>query len=115
MVDLFVFEDWYMRTIDIAYDHFGFYLSWGDLVWLPFMYTLQGFFLSSHLVKLSIPVSVIATTLGLSSIYLFRKSNNQKEEFRAAKAKGRDYEINGKKACFIEAHYTSEDKKVNII
>jgi hypothetical protein len=27
----------YLRTIDIAHDHFGFYLAWGDVVWLPFM------------------------------------------------------------------------------
>jgi hypothetical protein len=35
----------YLRTIDIAHDHFGFYLAWGDVVWLPFMYTLQSQYL----------------------------------------------------------------------
>jgi 7-dehydrocholesterol reductase len=37
VVDFFINEDWYLRTIDIAHDHFGFYLAWGDCVWLPFM------------------------------------------------------------------------------
>jgi 7-dehydrocholesterol reductase len=37
VVDFFINEDWYLRTIDIAHDHFGFYLAWGDVVWLPFM------------------------------------------------------------------------------
>jgi len=41
VVDFFWNEAWYLKTIDICHDHFGFYLAWGDLVWLPFMYTLQ--------------------------------------------------------------------------
>jgi len=32
VVDFFANEDWYLRTIDICHDHFGFYLAWGDLV-----------------------------------------------------------------------------------
>ena len=27
VIDFFYYEDWYLRTIDIATDHFGFYLS----------------------------------------------------------------------------------------
>ena len=42
VVDFFYNEDWYLRTIDIAHDHFGWMLAWGDSVWLPFTYTLQG-------------------------------------------------------------------------
>ena len=53
VVDFFWNEGWYLRTIDIAHDHFGFYLAWGDLVWLPLMYTLQGFYLVFHPVQLS--------------------------------------------------------------
>lgn len=41
IVDYFYHEDWYLRTIDICHDHFGYYLAWGDSVWLPYMYTLQ--------------------------------------------------------------------------
>jgi 7-dehydrocholesterol reductase len=37
VLDFFYNEDWYLRTIDIAHDHFGFYLAWGDSVWLPYM------------------------------------------------------------------------------
>jgi 7-dehydrocholesterol reductase len=35
VVDFFINEDWYLRTIDICHDHFGFYLAWGSIVWLP--------------------------------------------------------------------------------
>ena len=41
------------RPRSVCHEHFGFYLSWGDLVWLPFIYTLQGLYLSTHAVQLS--------------------------------------------------------------
>lgn len=41
MLDFFWNETWYLKTIDICHDHFGWYLGWGDCVWLPFLYTLQ--------------------------------------------------------------------------
>lgn len=41
ILDFFFNEDWYLKTIDIAHDHYGWYLAWGDAVWLPWMYTLQ--------------------------------------------------------------------------
>ena len=41
VVDFFWNERWYLKTIDICHDHFGFMLAWGDFVWLPYMYTLQ--------------------------------------------------------------------------
>lgn len=40
VVDFFYNEDWYLRTIDIAHDHFGWMLAYGDTVFLPFMYNL---------------------------------------------------------------------------
>ncbi|KII66784.1 7-dehydrocholesterol reductase [Thelohanellus kitauei] len=103
-----------MRTIDIAHDHFGFYLAWGDVAWLPFMYTLQGFYLMFHPIELSKFSLYIVSMLGFSSIYLFRKSNNQKEEFRNAKAAGNEFFILDRKADFIEAPYLSPDNKKQI-
>ena len=41
ILDFFWNEAWYLNTIDMHHDHFGFMLGWGDTVWLPFMYTLQ--------------------------------------------------------------------------
>ena len=34
--------------MDIIYEGFGFMLSFGDLAWVPFLYTLQGRFLLEH-------------------------------------------------------------------
>lgn len=35
VLDFFYNEDWYLRTMDITHDHFGFYLAWGDTAFLP--------------------------------------------------------------------------------
>ena len=53
VIDFFFNEDWYLRTIDIAHDHFGWYLTWGDSVFLPFMYNVQTHYLLRHPVDLS--------------------------------------------------------------
>lgn len=41
VLDFFWNETWYLKTMDICHDHFGWYLGWGDCVWLPYLYTLQ--------------------------------------------------------------------------
>uniref|UniRef100_A0A8C6VTH1 7-dehydrocholesterol reductase n=1 Tax=Naja naja TaxID=35670 RepID=A0A8C6VTH1_NAJNA len=43
VLDFFWNENGYLKTMDIAHDHFGWYLAWGDCVWLPYLYTLQVF------------------------------------------------------------------------
>jgi 7-dehydrocholesterol reductase len=53
VVDFFYNEDWYLRTIDIAHDHFGWMLCWGDTVFLPFMYNVQTHYLFRHPIVLS--------------------------------------------------------------
>lgn len=55
VLDFFWNETWYLKTIDICHDHFGWYLGWGDCVWLPYLYTLQGLYLVYHPVQLSTP------------------------------------------------------------
>jgi len=86
VVDFFWNEAWYLKTIDIChdhYDHFGFNLAWGDLVWLPFMYTLQAHYLVYHPVQLGLPYSLFILCLGLVGYYIFRSTNCQKDRFRA--------------------------------
>ncbi|KAL1920089.1 uncharacterized protein VTP21DRAFT_1235 [Calcarisporiella thermophila] len=82
VLDFFYNEDWYLRTIDIAHDHFGFYLAWGDSVWLPFMYTLQSHYLVRNPVDLSMPYFLFVLSLGLAGYYIFRAVNHQKDIVR---------------------------------
>ncbi|OMJ20506.1 7-dehydrocholesterol reductase [Smittium culicis] len=110
VVDFFYFEDWYLRTIDIAHDHFGYYLAWGDCVWLPFTYTLQSHYIYRNPESLSWFSFIFVLTIGLVGYYIFRHANNQKDLVRKS-----DGNINiwGAPARFIRASYTTSDNKVH--
>jgi len=108
ILDFFWNEDWYLRTIDIAHDHFGWYLAWGDTVWLPWMYTLQGFYLVHVPYELSRTEFIIVALIGALGYYIFRAVNNQKNDFRKDPFNAT---IWGKKATFIEAPYETSDGK----
>jgi len=108
VVDFFYHEDWYLRTIDIAHDHFGFYLAWGDSVWLPFMYTLQSHYLVRNPVDLTTTSFILINFMGLLGYYIFRMTNNQKDIVRRTDGK---CEIWGKPAKVIRTEYTTSDGK----
>lgn len=102
-------EAWYLNTIDIHHDHFGWYLSWGDSVWLPYMYTLQGLFLVFQPVQLSLGYALFVLTLGLVGFWIFLSANNQKDHFRR---KDGHVLIWNKKPSFIPCQYTTKDGEV---
>lgn len=84
---LYVFDALYMEpailtTMDITTDGFGFMLAFGDLTWLPFIYSLQARYLAVHPVHLG--VTGIAGVLAVQGFgyYIFRASNNEKNRFR---------------------------------
>ena len=110
VLDFFFFEDWYLRTIDIAHDHFGFYLAWGDSVWLPYMYTLQSHFLLRNPIDLSTPYLCLVAGLGVIGYYIFRTVNNQKDLVRSTKG---DCMIWGKPATFIKTSFKTTDGQVH--
>lgn len=106
ILDFFKHEGWYLRTIDIAHDHFGFYLAWGDTVFLPMTYTLQSLYLLYHPVQLSTPALIGVLALGFSGYGIFRAVNNQKDRVRKTKGKCM---IWGKPATYIEVNYMTRD------
>ncbi|KAF7368088.1 7-dehydrocholesterol reductase [Mycena sanguinolenta] len=59
ILDFFYHEDWYTRTIDIAHDHFGFYLAWGGGACIPSMYTIQAQYLARYPASLSRGMALI--------------------------------------------------------
>ena len=84
---LYVFDALWMEravltTLDITNDGFGFMLAFGDLVWLPFIYSLQARYLAVYPVNLGI-VGILGI-LGVQGLgyYLFRAANNEKNRFR---------------------------------
>ncbi|KAB5558839.1 hypothetical protein PHYPO_G00021800 [Pangasianodon hypophthalmus] len=106
VLDFFWNEAWYLKTIDICHDHFGWYLGWGDCVWLPFLYTLQGLYLVYNPIQLSTPYAWAVLVLGLVGYYIFRSANHQKDLFRRTQG---ECKIWGSKPTFIECSYRSAD------
>lgn len=93
-------EDFMLWSFDIIEDHFGFMLVWGDLVYLPFLYSVAGWYIADNVDK---PLSSIWLTsiclLHVVSHYVFRESNWQKYRVRRD---GPNIEIWGKKVVLLE-------------
>jgi len=71
-----------LTTMDITTDGFGFMLLFGDLVWVPFTYSLQARYLVYHDPHLSWPaLAAIVAVHGLGYA-IFRGANGQKNAFR---------------------------------
>lgn len=52
-----------LTTMDIIHDGFGFMLAFGDLVWVPFIYSFQAFYLVHHPNEVSWPAACLITAL----------------------------------------------------
>ncbi|XP_007935156.1 delta(14)-sterol reductase LBR [Orycteropus afer afer] len=82
VVDALWNEEAVLTTMDIIHDGFGFMLAFGDLVWVPFIYSFQAFYLVIHPNELSWPVVSVIIALKLCGYVIFRCSNSQKNAFR---------------------------------
>ncbi|KAI1919720.1 erg24, C-14 sterol reductase [Ophidiomyces ophidiicola] len=83
----YVFDGLYMEpaictTMDVIMDGFGFMLSFGDLVWVPFIYSIHTRYLAVF--PLELGAKGVALVLGVQTLgyYIFRGANNQKDRFR---------------------------------
>ncbi|KAL4907145.1 hypothetical protein BDW74DRAFT_175929 [Aspergillus multicolor] len=82
IIDFFIYEEWYLTTIDIAHEHFGFFLGWGSAIWLPMVYTIQTQYLAVHPIEMPWPQFAMILIAGLAGYGLFRLSNEQKYRLR---------------------------------
>ncbi|ORZ10942.1 7-dehydrosterol-delta 7-reductase [Lobosporangium transversale] len=110
VLDYFYNEDWYLRTIDIAHDHFGFYLAWGDAVWLPWLYTLQSHYLFRNPVDLTPVQFAIIFAIGFTGYFIFRSVNHQKDIVRSTNG---ECMIWGKPAKVIRTSFVNLRWKVH--
>ncbi|OAX85062.1 hypothetical protein ACJ72_00563 [Emergomyces africanus] len=106
IVDFFFNEHWYLKTMDMAHDHVGFYLAWGSAAWLPTIYTLQPQFLAVHPVSLSPITAATILTAGFCGYVLFRSANHQKYLVRDTQGKCL---IWGKPPQYIHGQYKTTD------
>jgi len=84
---LYVFDALWMEpailtTMDITNDGFGFMLAFGDLVWLPFIYSLQARYLAVYPVNLGYWGCLGVLVPQAVGYYIFRAANNEKNRFR---------------------------------
>jgi len=80
-------EEAILTTMDITTDGFGFMLAFGDLAWVPVIYSLQARYLADSYspLKTTMDVIVLLAILGTSilGMYIFRGANSQKDAFKA--------------------------------
>ncbi|KAJ8009143.1 hypothetical protein DPEC_G00085840 [Dallia pectoralis] len=82
VLDAYWHEEGVLSYMDITHDGFGFMLVFGDLMWVPFTFSLQAYYLVHHPNHLSLPWVVGIATLNIIGYCIFRKANTQKNTFR---------------------------------
>lgn len=70
-----------LSTMDILHEGFGFMLVFGDLTWVPFMYSLSASLVQDQ--DLSIFCCIFCLCLFFIGYFIFRVSNSQKAQFKA--------------------------------
>lgn len=84
---LYIVDSWWnetaiLTTMDITTDGFGMMLAFGDLVWVPFVYSQQTRYLSMHPVSFGpLGIAGLLSVIGLG-FFIFRSANSQKNTFR---------------------------------
>lgn len=106
VIDFFWNEAWYTRTVDIAHDHFGFYLAWGTTSFLPQFYTLQAQYLARYPTHLTPLQAMFWLSCGLAGYALFRSANYQKDVVRSQDGKAIVW---GHPAEFMTCKYRTGD------
>lgn len=80
--DSFWNESYILTQIDIITDGFGFMLAFGNVVWVPFTYSLQARYLSVHPQDLGVFAVCGILAVQCLGFWIFRASNSQKNTFR---------------------------------
>lgn len=78
----YVKEEFMLSTWDIISENLGFMLVWGDLVYVPFLYSLPGWWLVSQTEPFSRAAWIALSAFFLLALWVFREANWQKERFK---------------------------------
>ena len=82
ILDYYYHEEAILSTWDIRHERFGWMLAWGDLLWVPFTYTLQAMYLLHHPFEIGLWEVFGLVTLNFVGYAIFRGANIQKHRFR---------------------------------
>ncbi|CAL9246583.1 unnamed protein product [Arabidopsis halleri] len=82
ILDYFVHEEYMTSTWDIIAERLGFMLVFGDLLWIPFTFSIQGWWLLHNKVELTVPAIVANCLVFVIGYMVFRGANKQKHIFK---------------------------------
>lgn len=82
VIDYFYHEEFMTSTWDIIAERLGFMLVFGDLVFIPFTFTIQGWWLLKNKVELSNAAAIASCLVFLTGYLVFRGANKQKHVFK---------------------------------
>ena len=68
--------------MDITTDGFGYMLAAGDLLWVPFTYSLQARYLAFEHIELGAIGTAIVVVVAFTGYWIFRGANGEKNDFR---------------------------------
>lgn len=104
-----------IHMMDITTDGFGFMLAFGDLAWVPFVYTVQARYLSTRTIEYPLWYAGIIVTLFATGYYIFRASNNEKNAFKHGDAPHLQYIENDKGNKLIVSGWWGAARHVNYL
>jgi delta14-sterol reductase len=82
VLNYFQFEHGMLHTWDIVQERFGFMLVWGDLAFVPFCYSIVGWYILAREGPLSPLATIALPILFALGLWIFRGANQQKDEFK---------------------------------
>lgn len=75
-------EDNVLSMWDVIAEKFGFMLLWGDLVLVPFFYSMIGWWVLANPEPMALPAVLAIAVLHVVGLVIFRDSNGQKNRFK---------------------------------
>lgn len=78
----YYYEEFMLSTWDIIAEKLGFMLVWGDLVLVPFFYSIIGWYLVDMIDPIPVYSAMAITLLYLVGLTIFRGANAQKHRFK---------------------------------
>ncbi|MFW6049542.1 MAG: hypothetical protein ACODAU_00120 [Myxococcota bacterium] len=78
----YVKEEFMLSTWDVISENFGFMLVWGDLVYVPFLYSLPGWWLVGDTEAWAVWQWAPLVGFYLLCLWVFREANWQKERYK---------------------------------
>ena len=78
----YVKEEFMLSTWDVIAENFGFMLVWGDLIYVPFLYSLPGWWVMANPEPFETYQWVVLCVVFLVCLVVFRDANWQKERYK---------------------------------